>query len=176
MTGRVDRVMRRGASVLGVAMLAGTLVLAGCQAEQRPGGTVSVSGTGNSATHAGGSASVSGTGTASPAGGAATASPAGSPAQQLEDAVPEIDKAITAAEQGDLATARKEYDEFHEKWETFEDGVKAKSQEAYTAIEDAIHAVKAELVTATEPAKEPTVNALKKLRQVIDEQKSKLSS
>lgn len=161
MTGRFDRVMRRGASVLGIAMLAGTLILAGCQAEQRPGGTVSVSGTGNSATQASSSAS---------------ASPAGSPAQQLDNAVPEVDKAIAAAESGDMATARKEYDEFHTNWGTFEDGVKAKSQDAYTAIEDAIDGVKAELVTASEPAKEPTLNALKKLRQVIDEQKSKLGS
>jgi hypothetical protein len=160
MTG-LDRVMRRGASVLGVAMLAGTLVLAGCQAEQRPGGTVSVSGTGNSATQASSSAS---------------AGPAETPAQQLDKAVPEVDKAIGAAESGDMATARKEYDEFHEKWGTFEDGVKAKSQEAYTAIEEAIDGVKAELVTATQPAKEPTVSALKKLRQVIDEQKAKLGS
>ncbi len=160
MTG-LDRVMRRGASVLGIAMLAGTLVLTGCQAEQRPGGTVSVSGTGNSATQASASAS---------------ASPAGPPAQQLDNALPEVDKAITAAESGDMATARKEYDEFHEKWGTFEDSVKAKSPEAYNAIEEAIDGVKAELVTATEPAKEPTVNALKKLRQVIDEQKPKLGS
>ncbi len=176
MTGRIDRVLRRGVSVLGVAMLAGTLILAGCQAEQRPGGTVSVSGTGNSATQASGSASVSGTGSVTAAGGIASASPAETPAQQLDEAVPEVDKAIGAAESGDMATARKEYDEFHEKWETFEDGVKAKSKEAYTAIEEAIDGVKAELVTATEPAKEPTVSALKKLRQVIDEQKAKLNS
>jgi high-affinity Fe2+/Pb2+ permease len=75
-----------------------------------------------------------------------------------------------------MATPRKEYDEFHDKWASFEDGVKAKSQGAYTAIEDAIDGVKTELITASEPAKEPTVNALQKLRQAIDEQKSKLGS
>jgi hypothetical protein len=147
--------------MLGMAMLAGTLVLAGCQAEQRPGGTVSVSGTGNSATQASSSPS---------------ASSAGSPAQQLTDATSEVEKALAAAQSGDMATARKEYDEFHDKWASFEDGVKAKSQDAYTAIEDAIDGVKTELVTASEPAKEPTVNALQKLRQAIDEQKSKLGS
>lgn len=173
---RVDSVMRRGASVFGIAVLAGTLVLTGCQAEQRPGGTVSVSGTGNSATHAAGSASVSGTGTAAHEEASPGASTAGSPAQQLDAAVPEVDKAIAAAEAGDLETARHEYDEFHEKWETFEDDLKAQSQEAYTAIEDKIHAVEAELVTAAEPVKESVVSALQELRQVIDEQKSKLSS
>jgi iron uptake system EfeUOB component EfeO/EfeM len=147
--------------MLGMAMLAGTLVLAGCQAEQRPGGTVSVSGTDNSATQASSSPS---------------ASSADTPAQQLSDATSEVEKVIAAAQSGDMTTARKECDEFHDKWASLEDGVKTKSQEAYTAIEEAIDGVKAELMTASQPAKEPTVNALEKLRQVIDGQKSKLAS
>ncbi len=106
---------------------------------------------------------------------ASAASPsATSPSQQLEAAAQEVDKAIAAAQAGDLAKAKHEFEEFDEDWDKIEDGIKAKSPDAYKAIEDAMDEVEVALVKSGSPSKDAATAALQKLRRVIDEQKPKL--
>ncbi len=94
--------------------------------------------------------------------------------RDLESAAQEIDKAIAAAQNGDLDTARQEYHEFDEDWEKVEDGVRGKSRDAYKAIEQAMDEVQAVLLKTSTPDKEASVAALRSLRQVIDAQKPAL--
>lgn len=92
----------------------------------------------------------------------------GSPADQLAAATKEVDKAIDAMQAGDAAKAKKEFLEFDEEWDKFEDGIKAKSADSYRKIEDAMDDVEASLVKAATVEKDKALAALKKLRQTID--------
>ncbi len=94
--------------------------------------------------------------------------------RQLEDAAQEVDKAIAAAQGGDLAKAKSEFEEFDEDWDKIEDGVKAKSPDAYRTIEDAMDEVELALVKPAAPDKDTALSALRKLRQTIADQAPRL--
>jgi hypothetical protein len=67
-----------------------------------------------------------------------------------------------AVEAGDFAKAQTEFDEFDESWEKVEDGIKDKSPDGYTAIEESMDAVRAALNEA-QPNNEKVFAALQEL-------------
>lgn len=108
-------------------------------------------------------------GTAAAPKAAATPGASGTPADQLAAAAKEVDKAIEGLLDGDVAKAKKEFNEFHDdEWATFEDRVKAKSPDHYAKIEAAIDGVNDTLLKAATVDKDKAQAALRKLRQAID--------
>ena len=98
----------------------------------------------------------------------------GSAADRLSAAAKEIDRAIEAIQGADIEKAKKEFKEFEGDWDKFEDLVKARSADSYKKIEDAMNDVEAVLTKATTVDKDKALAALRKLRQVIDAELSKL--
>ena len=104
---------------------------------------------------------------------AKAASPAASPAvgnvaDRMRRVAAELDSALTALGAGDIAKARNAYGEFDEGWEDVEDDVKAKSPDAYKAIEDAMDEVEASLTKADKPDPARARDTLTKLKQTIE--------
>ncbi len=72
----------------------------------------------------------------------------------------------TAAEAGDFAKAKQEFEKFEDVWKTIEDGIKTKSPDSYKAIEDSLDKVTAQL-KGTAPNKEKVLTELKSLDKSI---------
>ena len=92
----------------------------------------------------------------------------------MEAAAGTIDAAIAAAQAGDLAKAKDEFEEYDEAWEKIEDGIKDASADAYKAIEDDMDEVEIALVKPAQPDKAASLSALQKLRSTIHTQRAKL--
>jgi hypothetical protein len=101
--------------------------------------------------------------------------PTPAPAKQLDKLSKSVDKALAAAQTGDLVKAKSEYVKSGERWTKTEPTVKAKSAEAQAAIAASMQEVQTALVTEAAPNKDEVVAALQKLRQTIDVQKPKLA-
>jgi predicted lipid-binding transport protein (Tim44 family) len=105
---------------------------------------------------------------AAPAAAKAASPAAGNVADRMRRVAAEVDSALTALGAGDLAKARDAYEEFDGGWEDVEDDVKAKSPDAYKAIEDAMDEVEAALTKADKPDPARARDTLTKLKQTID--------
>ena len=88
-------------------------------------------------------------------------------AGRLRAVAGEVDSALTALDAGDIAKARQAYEKYDEGWEGVEDDVKAKSPDAYKAIEDAMDEVEAALTKVDKPDPTRARDALTKLKQAI---------
>lgn len=84
-------------------------------------------------------------------------------AQALLDVV---SKTRTAVEAGDFAKAQKEFNQFEEHWSQVEDGIKAKSSEVYSAIEDDMDSVMNTL-NSSRPNQDDALKALQFLEDNI---------
>jgi high-affinity iron transporter len=79
---------------------------------------------------------------------------AAEPEQDLAAANVGIQRALAASRSGDLATAKQEYDRYENTWFNIEDGIRARSRDAYVAIEKAMTAVSVALAASpADPAK-----------------------
>ncbi len=79
---------------------------------------------------------------------------AAAPEQDVTDANVTVQKALSAARTGDLATAKLQYDAYENSWFDIEDGVRGKSRDAYRAIEKDMSDVSAAFAnTPVDPAK-----------------------
>ncbi len=84
-------------------------------------------------------------------------------AQALLDVV---SKTRTAVEAGDFAKAQEEFNQFGEHWSQVEDGIKAKSSEVYSAIEDDMDSVMNTL-NSSRPNQDDALKALQSLEDNI---------
>jgi high-affinity iron transporter len=84
---------------------------------------------------------------------------AATPQQDVADANASVQRALTAARDGDLVTAKHAYDGYETTWFDIEDGVRANSRDAYVAIEKAMTAV-AVAFAATPPNASDVATAL----------------
>lgn len=84
---------------------------------------------------------------------------AGGPEDDLADANSIVQRALTAARVGDFTTAKQEYTRYENTWFNIEDGIRAKSHEAYRAIEKDMTDVSRALA-ANPVNREQMVNAL----------------
>jgi hypothetical protein len=91
----------------------------------------------------------------------------GSLAQQLTAAAASIDDAVVAAQGGDLATARLDFNDYDEAWDVFEDDFRAVNPDAYKRIEAGSDAVKDALDSADPAA---ALTALQSFKQVLAQQ------
>ncbi len=82
--------------------------------------------------------------------------------QDVADANAAVQRALAAAQTGDLATAKQQYDAYENTWFDIEDGVRTKSRDSYRGIEkymaDVSHAL-----SATPPNRDQVVTALSDL-------------
>lgn len=109
-------------------------------------------------------------GGASPAtGGNAGAGASGSPADQMKALTKNLDDAIASLKANDVPGAKAAYDKFDKGWDKVEDGVKAKSKDAYAKIEDGMTDVKAALVIPATPDTAKAIAAIEKLDKTVDD-------
>ena len=105
---------------------------------------------------------------------AAGATPSGEPstgdsaADDLSGLTHELDEALQALDRGDIAGAQAAYTEFDDGWFDIEDGVRAKSRDAYRDIEEAMSIVKNELIRPESPDVDKAKSAIQALDRVID--------
>jgi high-affinity iron transporter len=92
----------------------------------------------------------------------ATVHAAGSAEQDLRSANATVQKALGAAQGGDLSTARQLYNDYENAWFDIEDGVRSASRDAYVAIEKDMTGVSVAL-SATPPDQSQVVVALQTL-------------
>jgi hypothetical protein len=76
------------------------------------------------------------------------------------------EKTMTAVTAGKFDQAKTEFEKFEDSWKTVEDGVKAKSSQTYTAVEDGLDTMNGELKNK-QPDKAKMLTALKSLTQSI---------
>lgn len=96
--------------------------------------------------------------------------PAGPIRQQLAVAARSIDAALAALEAGDLATARLRYGAYDDAWDALEDGIRDPHPDMYDAIERDMDQVNETLLKVDQPNPAVAANALRALRQMIDQQ------
>lgn len=92
-----------------------------------------------------------------------------SSAGQLQALAKRLDQAMDALKASNLQEAKHQYQEFDEGWEQIEDGIRAKSRDAYRKIEQAMDEVKATLLKAEQPDNARATAALKQLDQTVDD-------
>jgi hypothetical protein len=92
----------------------------------------------------------------------------GTVAEDLKALTYYLAEALEALEAGDVAKAQHEYEEFDDDWERVEDGVRAKSRDAYRDIELAMSDVKSLLLRQDAPDAARAADALKTLAETID--------
>ncbi len=79
----------------------------------------------------------------------------------------QLAKIDTAADSGDFAAAKAEFEEVDETWERIEDGVKAASADAYENIETALEGLEDAVVRANAPDAATIKQAADGLRQQL---------
>ena len=116
-------------------------------------------------------------GCSAPAGQSAAPAPKPTAVAGAADVVPALDAAarhvdatIAAVQAGDHARAMASFKSYDDAWEALEDGVKARSPQAYEAIEEAADNAEAEL-RGTRATAETQLAALTTLRSVLETQK-----
>jgi hypothetical protein len=100
--------------------------------------------------------------------------PAGPIRQQLAVAAQSIDAALAALEAGDLATARLRYGAYDDAWDALEEGIRDPHPDVYDAIERAMDQVNETLLKVDRPNPAVAANALRALRQMIEQQAPRL--
>ena len=93
---------------------------------------------------------------------------AGAPATQLQELSKNVASAMEALQSGDVPTARQRFRDFDQGWDRIEDGVRAKSRDAYQKVERAMGGVKTKLVKPAKPDDAAALKALQELKATID--------
>ncbi len=104
--------------------------------------------------------------TATTAATAASQSTATNKSEGVQGLLGVVSRTKAAADKGDFATAKKEYDEFEDIWQNMEDPIKAKFKGNYDAIEKNMDTVENSLKDS-KPSKEKVSTALQTLEKSV---------
>ena len=100
--------------------------------------------------------------------GALWAGTAGAPATQLQELGKYVAAATEALQSGDVRAAKQHFQDFDQGWDRIEDGVRAKSRDAYQKVERSMGNVKIKLVKPNKPDNAAALTALKELKATIE--------